>query len=146
MYSSGYKNELAYVQLAFTLLEVAGDVEMTDSKYEANKKLTRRLMKLKDELSNFLDAYEDVNFSLKYDKLINRLKREKLIQPDFLACYVLLIRFQTHERDRPLHQHFEWITSKDGQLCACIDMIKEILSDKLDESSYLLAIELSKEL
>lgn len=146
MYSSGYKSELAYVQLAFTLLEVAGDVEMTDSKYEANKKLTRRLMKLKDELSRFLDAYEDVDFSLKYDKLINRLKREKLIQPDFLACYVLLIRFQTHERDRPLHQHFEWITSKDGQLCACIDMIKEILSDELDESSYLLAIELSKEL
>ena len=146
MYSSGYKSELAYVQLAFTLLEVAGDVEMTDSKYEANKKLTRRLMKLKDELASFLDAYEDVNFSLKYDKLINRLKREKLIQPDFLACYVLLIRFQTHERDRPLHQHFEWITSKDGQLCACIDMIKEILSDELDGSSYLLAIELSKEL
>lgn len=146
MYSSSYKSELAYVQLAFTLLEVAGDVEITDSKYEANKKLTRRLMKLKDELSNFLDAYEDVNFSLKYDKLINRLKREKLIQPDFLACYVLLIRFQPHERDRPLHQHFEWITSKDGQLCACIDMIKEILSDELDGSSYLLAIELSKEL
>ena len=146
MYSSGYKSELAYVQLAFTLLEVAGDVEMTDSKYEANKKLTRRLMKLKDELASFLDAYEDVDFSLKYDKLINRLKREKLIQPDFLACYVLLIRFQTHERDRPLHQHFEWITSKDGQLCACIDMIKEILSDELDGSSYLLAIELSKEL
>ena len=31
-------------------------------------------------------------------------------------------------------------------ICACIDMIKEILSDELDESSYLLAIELSKEL
>ena len=59
---------------------------------------------------------------------------------------MLLIRFQTHERDRLLHQHFEWITSKNGQLCACIDMIKEILSDELDESSYLLAIELSKEL
>ena len=53
IYSSGYKSELAYIQLAFTLLEVAGDVEMTDSKYEANKKLTRRLMKLKDELSSF---------------------------------------------------------------------------------------------
>lgn len=146
MYSNGYKSELAYVQLAFTLLEVAGDVEMTDSKYKANKKLTRRLMKLKDELSSFLDTYADVDFSIKYDKLINRLKQEKLIQPDFLACYVLLIRFQTHERNRPLHQHFEWITSKDGQLCACIDMIKEILSDELDESSYLLAIKLSEEL
>lgn len=145
-YSSGYKSELAYVQLAFTILEVAGDVEMTDSKYEANKKLTRRLMKLKDELASFLDTYADVDFSIKYDRLINRLKREKLIQPDFLACYMLLIRFQTHERNRPLHQHFEWITSKDGQLCACIDMIKEILSDELDESSYLLAIKLSEEL
>ena len=74
MYSSSYKSELAYVQLAFTLLEVAGNVEMTDSKYEANKKLTCRLMKLKDELSSFLDTYANVDFSLKYDKLINRLK------------------------------------------------------------------------
>lgn len=39
-----------------------------------------------------------------------------------------------------------WITSKDGQLCACINMIKEILSDELEESSYLLAIKLSEEL
>ena len=73
-YSSGYKSELAYAQLAFTLLEVAGEVEMTDSKYEANKKLTRRLMKLKDELASFLDTYADIDFSIKHDRLINRLK------------------------------------------------------------------------
>ena len=145
-YSSGYKSELAYAQLAITLLEVAGEVEMPDSKYEVNEELTRRLMKLKDELASFLGTYVGIDFSVKYDKLINRLKREKLIQPDFLACYVLLIRFQPHERNRPLHQHFEWITSKDGQLCACIDMIKELLSDELEESSYLLAIKLSEEL
>ena len=147
-YSSGYKSELAYIQLAYTLLDIAGEVEVSDSRYEANKKLTRRLLKLKEELGEFLleRSRYGIDFSSKYDKLINRLKREKLIQPDFLACYVLLIRFQPHERNRPLHQHFEWITSKDGQLCACIDMIKEILSDELDESSYLLAIKLSEEL
>ena len=73
-YSNGYKSELAYVQLAFTLLEIASEVEVSDSRYEANKKLTRRLMRLKDDLSSFLDTYADVDFSIKYDKLINRVK------------------------------------------------------------------------
>lgn len=143
-YSSGYKSELAYAQLAYTLLDIAGEVEVSDSRYEANKKLTRRLLKLKEELGEFLLAYDNVDFSSKYDKLINRLKQEKLIQPDFLACYLLLKRFQTHERDKPLHQHFEWITSKDGQLLACIDMIIEILSDELVKESSDLACTLGE--
>lgn len=143
-YSSGYKSELAYAQLAYTLLDIAGEVEVSDSRYEANKKLTRRLLKLKEELGEFLLAYDNVDFSSKYDKLIRELKKEKLIQPDFLACYLLLNRFQTHERDKPLHEHFNWITSKDGQLLACIDMIIEILSDELVEQSSSLACKLGE--
>jgi len=144
IYSSGYKSELAYVQLAFTLLDIAGEVEVTDDRYEANKRLTRRLVKLKNELEAFLNSYNDVDYSSKYDKLIRELKKEKLIQPDFLACYLLLNRFQTHERDKPLHAHFNWITSKDGQLLACIDMIIEILSDELVEQSSDLACKLGE--
>ena len=40
-----------------------------------------------------------------------------------LSMYILLLRFQVNEREKPLHKDFAWLSDKDSQILAIIDII-----------------------
>lgn len=144
---SAYYKELAYITLAHNLLVIAStDIAITDERYSANKKLTRRLVTLQKELEVFLNKYlsEFDKINIHLDKLLWYLKREKEIQPDYLSCYILFTRFMEIRRGRILHEDFKWLTNKDGLMLECCDLLKEVITDDYEFLSLKLATKLAE--
>ena len=136
--SSGYLRELTYVLLANSLLRVVdefakGFVEKDGIyeiklKYEKQKQLSRRIQKLREEMDEFCVLNGDVVHRVHKQKneLFRILMEEiqgKNVDLTTLSMYILLLRFQVNEREKPLHKDFAWLSDKDSQILAIIDII-----------------------
>ena len=136
--SSGYLRELAYVLLSSSLLRVVdelakGFVEKDGIyeiklKYEKQKQLSRRIQKIREEMDEFCVLNGDVVHKVhrKKDELFCILMEEiqgKNVDLTTLSMYILLLRFQVNEREKPLHKDFAWLSDKDSQILAIIDII-----------------------
>ena len=144
--SAGYLRELTYVLLANSLLRVVDELNKgyvskegvyeIKLSYDKQKQLDRRIRKLRDEMDEFSVLNGDIIHRVhsKKNELFDILMEEirnRNVDLTTLSMYILLLRFQEHERDKPLHKDFEWISSKDSQILAIIDIIKSS-SDAVD--------------
>ena len=136
--SSGYLRELTYVLLANSLLRVVDEfakgyvakdgVYEIKLKYDKAKQLSRRIEKLREEMDEFCVLNGDVVHKVhkKKDELFYILMEEiqgRSVDLTTLSMYILLLRFQVNERDKPLHKDFSWLSDKDSQILAIIDII-----------------------
>lgn len=136
--SRSYLRELTYVLLSSSLLRVVdelakGFVEKDGIyeiklKYEKQKQLSRRIQKLREEMDEFCVLNGDVVHRVHEQKneLFRILMEEiqgKNVDLTTLSMYILLLRFQINERDKPLHKEFSWLSDKDSQILAIIDII-----------------------
>ena len=130
-YANYYIRELAYVTLARDLIVLGNDVEVSGNTYSLNNRLSRRLELLKQELEVFLIQYIDefnrINIAL--NKLLAVIRREKIIQPDYLALHILSVRFLPNERNKKLHDDFKWLSSKENRLLECFDLLHQMQED-----------------
>ena len=140
--SSGYIKELAFVGFAYALLDIAtkcenGEIEsglFTSYKtnYKDNKRIDRRIAKLKSELLAILKKNVKHNkaIQLKQTKIMRDIitMAPKTCQPDTLALYTLWFRFQPHERDKPLHEDFAQLTKIGGQLFGIVELLEKVVS------------------
>ena len=159
-HSSGYINELCYISLAFGLMDAAEKVEegkcpddgviTRKADYQTNKRLKRRISKLKDSLLGFLrsHSYEVGQLVQKRNKKLFRavVASQNHIQLDYLACCILLLRFQHNERDKPLDSKFNWICEKESELMNIIDLLDTTPSSSLNSDMYDFATKIVKEL
>lgn len=120
-------------ELARDLIVLGNDVEVSGNTYSLNNRLSRRLELLKQELEVFLIQYDFNRINIALNKLLAVVRRAKMIQPDYLALYILLIRFQPNERAKKLHEDFKWITNKDGKLMECFDLLHDMQIDSEEE-------------
>ena len=149
--SAAFIKELSYCYLAKALFDVSekiekekdgyGEVELRKLDYHTSKKLDRRIKTLKDELFAFIQ--KNIHLHKKSEAKRERLVRSTIkraenatIQLDLLACYILYLRFQPHERNTKLYDEFRWITQKESQLMAIIDLLS---ATNKDEEMYRLA-------
>jgi len=159
MYSSGFIKELSYVLLAYGLLQVTEELESLPDKeglyetkldYKSQKQISRRVLNLKEELQSFYKQYPSLmpKVRIKSDKLFKLLMSKiynKKVQLDYLACYILLLRFQPHERDKKLHEDFNWLVTKDSQLLAIMDILGNTDCASIDGDMYSIADQITKE-
>ena len=146
--SSGFISELSYISLAYGLMHTALEVEngtcdefgatKRGASYQVNKQLDRRISKLKDELWHFMKLYSHASdkVMIKNRKLFSLVLShvKDTIQLDYLAVMVLSLRFEPHNRNKPLHNDFTWLTNSDGQLMAIMDLLdKTECADKNGE-------------
>ena len=151
--SGGFLSELSFVYLACGLIETAQDVEKDTTEYDelvkrkgdykTNKQLERRMEALKKELIAFIVKY---NFAHeqgkpKREKLLRNtlVKAKTAIQLDYLACWILYLKFQPNERSRPLNDAFSWIADKESQLLGIIELLGKTQSANKDSDMYKLA-------
>ena len=159
-YSSGYANEMAYVLLCYGLtcasLEVANEniphdgITKRSIGYKDDKRSTRRLTALNEELLKFIRQHGEMQLVIEpkkqrlFNAIVNYTQHNNPIL-EYLVCYILYLRFQKHERNRPLHQDFHWLASKDGSLFQVIDILNTVYADREPEM-YNLADKIAKEL
>jgi len=151
--SSGFITELSYISLAYGLMHTALEIEKgtcedfgatkRGADYKVNKQLDRRIKKLKDELWAFMKIY-----SSHADKVMVKNRRlftlalshiTDSIQLDYLAVIVLHLRFLPNERNKPLDEAFEWITNREGQLMAIMDLLDRTECRNKEGEMFLLA-------
>ena len=159
-HSSGYINELCYISLAFGLMDASEKVEegscpddgviVRKADYQTNKRLKRRISKLKDSLLAFLrtHSYEVGQLVQKRNQKLFRavVASQNHIQLDYFACWILLLRFQHHERDKPLDSKFNWICEKDSELMNIIDLLDMTPSSNSNSDMYEFATRIVMEL
>jgi hypothetical protein len=159
-HSSGYINELCYISLAFGLMDASEKVEdgecpddgviVRKADYHTNKRLKRRISKLKDSLLGFLrsHSYEVGQLVQKRNQRLFRavVASQNHIQLDYFACWILLLRFQHHERDKPLDSNFDWICEKDSELMNIIDLLDMTQSSNSNSEMYKFATKIVREL
>jgi len=160
--SAGYLKELTYILLATTLLRVERELEKglvskdgvheINLPYDKQKQLARRIKNIEDEMIAFTMLNGDVveKVRKKKDDLFLVLMEEIQgtdINLAYLSMSILLLRFQKHERDKPLHKDFNWLSKKDSQLIAIMDIINSS-KDALDieKTMYQIADNLTKRL
>lgn len=157
--SGGFLSELSFIYLATGLIETSQDIEKENTHYDelvkrggdyhVNKQLERRIDKLKEELTEFIKQYQFAHET-------GRAKREKLlrntlakatnsIQLDYLACWILYLRFQPNERTKPLNDAFKWVTDKESQLLSIIELLGKTASADKDSEMYDLACKIIEE-
>lgn len=159
-FSSGYVSEMAYILLAYGL--ICASEEVFEKKcpsngitprsvgYRADKQISRRLSTLKMELLKFIQSHGEMQKVVepKKKKLINAVvsyTQTNMPVLEYLVCYILYIRFQNHERNRPLHNHFAWLSDKDGSLFQVIDILN-IAYGYREIEMYKIAEKIAKEL
>ena len=159
-HSSGYINELCYISLAFGLMDAAEKVEegkcpddgviTRKADYQTNKRLKRRISKLKDSLLSFLrsHSYEVGQLVQKRNQKLFRavVASQNHIQLDYLAVMILHLRFAPNERDKPLDNAFEWITNSEGQLMAIMDLLDKTECRNKEGEMFILADKIVREL
>ena len=160
MLSSGFISELSYCSLAYGLLHVSNEIENDQCEetgatrrgadYRTSKQLNRRIEALKTELWQFMAKYaHDTKRIKSRNERLFRLALSKVhnsIQLDYLACWVLYLRFQPTERNKPLHDDFKWICDKEGQLMGIIDLLSQTACASKDGEMYEIANNLVREL
>ena len=158
--SGGFISDLSFVSLAYGLMHVAmetahgtcDDIGATTrgADYATNKKIDRRIEKLKEELVLFMTAYakEKERVEVKNRKLFKLAMShvKDSIQLDYLACWVLYLRFAPNERNKPLDKAFEWVTNSEGQLMAIIDLLGGTKCADKNGEMYILADKIVKEM
>ena len=158
--SSGYINELCYISLAYGLMDASEQVEngkcpddgviTRKADYQTNQRLKRRISTLKDSLYAFLRTHSH-KVGLVVQKRNKKLFRavvasQNHIQLDYFACWILLLRFQHHERDKPLDSKFNWICEKDSELMNIIDLLDMTPSSNSNSDMYEFATKIVREL
>jgi len=158
--SSGYINELCYISLSFGLMDASEKVEngecpddgviTRNADYQTEKRLKRRIATLKDSLYAFLRTHSG-EIGSKVQQRNKRLFRavvasQNHIQLDYFACWILLLRFQHHERDKPLDSKFNWICEKDSELMNIIDLLDITPSSNSNSDMYEFATKIVREL
>ena len=160
MISSGFISEVSYCSLAYGLLHVSNEIEndkceetgatRRGADYKTSKQLNRRIVALKTELWEFMAKYANESKRIKSrNERLFRLALSKVhdtIQLDYLALWVLYLRFQLNERSRPLDEAFTWICHKDGQLMGIIDLLEQTECAAKNGEMYDLANEIVREL
>lgn len=160
MISGGFINELSFLYLASGLIETSEDVESKPDfyievekrgcDYQSGKKISRRVNNLKKEIDDFIKKYQSVHEKgrAKREALLRRTlaKAKTALQLDYLACWILYLRFQPTERDKPLHDDFKWICDKEGQLMGIIDLLSQTACASKDCEMYEIANNLVREL
>ena len=160
MISGGFISELSYISLAYGLLHVSDEIESDKCEetgatrrgadYKTNKQLTRRINALEKELFSFMEknANESNRIRSRNEKLfrITMSKVHDSIQLDYLACWILYLRFQPTERDKPLHDDLKWICDKESQLMGIIDLLEQTECAAKNGEMYELANEIVREL
>lgn len=158
--SGGFISELAYVYLALGLLEISRDIEneklsseeitKRNASYSLDNKIKRRLIKIENELIEFVKQYQHVHKKgrAKREMLLrNTLTRAKgTIQLDYLAVMILSLRFQPHERSMPMHNDFKWLTKKNNSLYDIIDLLGETGCSNKEREMYILAEKIVRDL
>ena len=157
--SGGFLSELSFVYLATGLIETSCDVERSENDfdelikrggdYKINKQLERRMDKLKEELVEFIKKYQFAHEQgrAKREKLLRSTlaKAKSAIQLDYLACWILYLKFQPNERSRPINDAFKWITDKENQLFGIIELLGKTKSADKDSEMYELACKIVEE-
>ena len=158
--SSGFINELCYVSLAYGLMDASKAVEngtcepfgatKRGANYSVDKQIQRRMDTLKDELWQFMSKYADDRKRIltKSQKLF-RLALSHItdaIQLDYLAVYILYIRFAPNERNKPLDDDFKWITEKEGSLFTIIDLLGKTEASNKEGEMYNLACKICEDM
>lgn len=160
MLSGGFISELSFVSLAYGLLHVSNEIEnekcenigatKRGADYKISKRLKRRINTLKTELWEFMAKYAEHSDRIRSrNEKLFRLALSKVhnsIQLDYLALWVLYLRFQPNERNKPLHDDFKWICDKEGQLMGIIDLLAQTACAEQDGEMYELANEIVREL
>ena len=158
--SGGFLSELSFVYLATGLIETSQDYENKTNEYDElvrrggdykiNKQLTRRIDILKEELVKFLQKYSFAHEQgkAKRKKLLRNtlIKAKSAIQLDYLACWILYLKFQPNERSRPINDAFKWITDKENQLFGIIELLGKTSSADKDSEMYELACRIVEEM
>lgn len=161
MYSAGYYNDMAYVVLAYGLLSASEEVEsggcandgitLRQAPYKENKQISRRISTLKDELLNFIHSRNHTQRRVEPKKmrlysLLLIKAQDKEVQLDYLALWLLFLRFQPNERTKLLHEDFTWLSNKEGTLLQTIDILNKLPIKKKDTEMFNLATKLMEEL
>ena len=160
MLSGGFISELSFISLAYGLLHVSNEIEndkcedvgatKRGADYKVSKQLNRRIDTLKTELLEFMAKYAEHSDRIRSrNERLFRLALSKVhnsIQLDYLACWVLYLRFQPTERNKPLHDDFKWICDKEGQLMGIIDLLSQTACASKDGEMYEIANNLVREL
>lgn len=160
MISGGFINELSFLYLASGLIETSEDVEAKPDfyievekrgcDYHSGKKISRRVNNLKKEIDDFIKKYQSVHEKgrAKREALLRRTlaKAKTSLQLDYLACWVLYLRFQPEERNKPLHHDFKWVCDKEGQLMGIIDLLSQTECASKDGEMYEIANNLVREM
>ena len=136
--SGGYLRELTFVLLSSSLLRVVDELNKGETSkdgvfeiklsYDKQKQLSRRIQKLREEMDEFCVLNGDIvsrvhpKKNILFEILMNEI-RGYSVDLTTLAMYILLLRFQQHERSKPLHKDFSWLSNKDSQILAIIDII-----------------------
>ena len=137
-HSSGYIKEVAILGTCLGLLSVGQ--ECSEGKYSddyytpynvdyaTDKRINRRIEKLRDEITTFIKSLDEVTRTKAYEKQKSVLLHlqglcPKMIQPDALAVMLLWYRFQGHERTKPLHDDFKQF-AKDSELFGIIELLE----------------------
>ena len=144
--SAGFYKELAYLALSRDLLVLASDTIPSDSKYKANEELNDKLKLLQEKLETFLLTYirDFPKVNIQLDKLLKVIQMEEIIQPDFLAIFLIFARFLDHRQGRILDNDLSWIKNETQFLYDCEDLIRDIISDEFEYKTELLATKLAE--
>ena len=160
MLSSGFISELSYCSLAYGLLHVSNEIENDQCEetgatrrgadYKTSKQLNRRIEALKTELWQFMAKYaHDTKRIKSRNERLFRLALSKVhdtIQLDYLALWVLYLRFQPNERNKPLDEAFTWICDKEGQLLAIMDLLDTTECRNKEGEMFILADRIVRDL
>jgi len=162
--SAGYVKDFTYLFLCYGLILASNDLRdgSLDSDgadvplcdYKANKRITRRLNTLCDKLKNNISTkcFEDDDLFKRYNKYKHDVYTCLIknggdsVVLEYLACYILYLRFQENERSKPLHEDFKWIVESDGQLFEIIDILNSQPIGQRDAEMYRVATIVANEL
>ena len=148
------KKELLVAMFASSLIQVADDditkedetiIQQTGD-YKLNKRITRRLTKLKADIDNFIHGAvnRDIAKWLKSNNATRTLKALKRIDSDkvsleLMAVYVLFANFADNRRIK-LDPSMEWLKTYDYMTLA--DMLTETEARQAEEPMYNVAYEI----
>ena len=144
--------DMAYLGLAGALFNIAQEatpsegIIMVEEDSKSAEKISYRMNKLNTRILKTMKKYRHmVDYAILplQKKLLERAVEvgNEVIQPDYLAIYVLRFRFIRTKRE--LHSDLQWLTKKGGDLLAIMDLLDETKVSDRDEEMCDLAYELA---
>lgn len=120
-------------------------VSVKKGDYHTIKQINRRVEFLYKELDAVADKYFYMipKSAKKAEKMLNSvlaLREGKNLQLDYLACYVLKMRFMPiRGRSTPIHESMSWLASKNSQVISIMDLLDKTEEAEKDEKMAELA-------